>query len=162
MKWNLKEIFEAQKILDNKISTAHNIDSSKIKEKQIIALLVEIGEFANEIQTFKYWKKSKNIDEVKVWEEYADIMHFIASLAIKENLDYNIDSQESEKDLNIIILNLYENISQYWIKGNKNYLKIALSFFLSISEVMNKDQKFIFAEYFKKLDINYKRIVNNY
>ncbi|SYV90319.1 Uncharacterized protein conserved in bacteria, partial [Metamycoplasma alkalescens] len=53
---NLEEIFEAQKILD-KVFAASITKKEKVffDKKIVIALLVELGEFANEVKSFKYW-----------------------------------------------------------------------------------------------------------
>jgi|GEM_PF-2302910 hypothetical protein len=52
---NLTEVFEAQKKLD--LAFANSIEKTEflnIKIKMVIALLVELGEFANEVKLFKY------------------------------------------------------------------------------------------------------------
>lgn len=52
---NLTEVFEAQKKLD--LAFASSIEKTEflnIKIKMVIALLVELGEFANEVKLFKY------------------------------------------------------------------------------------------------------------
>ena len=53
---NFKDIFEAQKKLDE--AFIKSIEDKKqfndFELKKIIALLVELGEFANEVQEFKY------------------------------------------------------------------------------------------------------------
>lgn len=47
--------------------------------KKVLALFVEVGEFANEIKSFKYWKQNKQVDDSKVLEELADIYFFLFS-----------------------------------------------------------------------------------
>lgn len=52
---NLTEVFEAKKKLD--LAFANSIEKTEflnIKIKMVIALLVELGEFANEVKLFKY------------------------------------------------------------------------------------------------------------
>ncbi|CRH45577.1 Uncharacterized protein conserved in bacteria [Mycoplasmopsis arginini] len=52
---NLKEIFESQKKLDKAFSdNISKKDERYFNTKIVIALLVELGEFANEVKAFKY------------------------------------------------------------------------------------------------------------
>jgi len=51
---NFKEIFEMQKALDESIHKTHNVSFEETLDKKVLALLVEVGEFANEIKPFKY------------------------------------------------------------------------------------------------------------
>ena len=68
--------------LDKAVKEAHKMNQD-YSNQMIIALYTEVGEFANEIQSFKYWKKSKNIDQNNLLEEFADGLHFLISFAIK-------------------------------------------------------------------------------
>ena len=86
--WN--KVLEMQKKLDEVIYRNAGITRFPIKETKI-ALLVEIGELANEVQDFKYWKKHKNVDKEKVLEEWADCMHFAASIYNFTNNLINIE-----------------------------------------------------------------------
>lgn len=43
-----------QKALDASIERNHGVDRTKIVYKKVAALLVELGEFANEYAPFKY------------------------------------------------------------------------------------------------------------
>lgn len=61
---NFKDIFEHQKQLDILFTNSmkqrnQEINSKKISMQKVMALIIEIGEFANEIESFKYWKVNK-------------------------------------------------------------------------------------------------------
>ncbi len=51
---NFKKILEMQKALDENIQKTHNVKAEEVVINKIVALVVEVAEFANEIQTFKY------------------------------------------------------------------------------------------------------------
>ena len=52
---NLKVIFEKQIKLDETLhNNVINPNEKNLREKEIIALLVELSEFANEVKLFKY------------------------------------------------------------------------------------------------------------
>lgn len=80
----VREFLKKQKDLD--ILTAEKRDvfppytDANQNGDMLIACLVEIGELANELSFFKYWKKNKNVNMDKVKDEYADVMHFILAL----------------------------------------------------------------------------------
>ncbi|MFT8313196.1 MAG: dUTP diphosphatase [Clostridium sp.] len=76
---DLKKLLDMQKELDKTI-----LDNAGIKEYPLenikLALLVELGELANEWKGFKHWKKHKDINRDKLLEEFADCLSFALSL----------------------------------------------------------------------------------
>ena len=61
----LQKLQSEQKKLDEFIVQKKNItdaDSQKSFIRTKIALLVEIGELANELKTFKHWKSQKEVN----------------------------------------------------------------------------------------------------
>jgi dimeric dUTPase (all-alpha-NTP-PPase superfamily) len=51
---DLKDIFEMQKQLDSNIHNNRNVNYQMIIEEIKLALLVELGELANEVRCFKF------------------------------------------------------------------------------------------------------------
>jgi dimeric dUTPase (all-alpha-NTP-PPase superfamily) len=94
----IKKLQNAQEKLDEFIVKKNNITDIKIKEGFIrtkIALLVEIGELANELETFKHWKKNKkplaekgSTELAKAKEELIDCLHFYLSWANSFGIDF--------------------------------------------------------------------------
>ena len=61
----LEEIFLKNKVLDEKFNEEYNLYDEEIINKNLLELLVEISEFANETKCFKYWtKKTINHDDM--------------------------------------------------------------------------------------------------
>jgi dimeric dUTPase (all-alpha-NTP-PPase superfamily) len=56
---NLKKLFEAQKSLDERIIKEHGLEGQDLLQNKILALLVELGECANEHRGFKHWSKDQ-------------------------------------------------------------------------------------------------------
>lgn len=57
---NLAKLFEMQKELDARILEEHPVQEGEDRlAKKILALLVELGELANEWRGFKYWSKDQ-------------------------------------------------------------------------------------------------------
>lgn len=74
MDW--KKLFDMQKELDTYIETNHNVKQAELLDKKILALLVEVGELANETRCFKFWSKKKPSERDVIIEEYVDGIHF--------------------------------------------------------------------------------------
>lgn len=68
---NLQKLFEMQAKLDADITAKHPVAEGENRlEKKVLALLVELGECANEWRGFKFWSNDqdpKNKVEVKCW-----------------------------------------------------------------------------------------------
>lgn len=65
-------IYEENKILDEIFNKLYDNYSKDIIEKNIVELLVEIGELANETRCFKYWSNKKPSSKEVIIDEYAD------------------------------------------------------------------------------------------
>lgn len=84
---NLDKMLAAQNEFDQLVITSHGIEWSQ-KERlrnTLVALDIELSEFANEAQWFKVWKKDKQINQAKLLEEYIDALHFMLSIANQMN-----------------------------------------------------------------------------
>jgi dimeric dUTPase (all-alpha-NTP-PPase superfamily) len=87
----LQELFNLQDKLDIEImlncaARGMKLTDNEVLNSKIVALHTEISEFAQEVQSFKYWKQNKVQDEYKILEELADIYFFLFS--ITNQLDY--------------------------------------------------------------------------
>jgi len=102
---NLSKLFELQRQLDERIEREHPRQEGEDRlAKKILALLVELGELANEARFFKYWSHdqdprigipSVHYDEIlghdvieyvgpnPLLEEYVDCLHFILSIGLE-------------------------------------------------------------------------------
>lgn len=126
----LTKLYKAQEELDKEIQNNHSITYESTRNKRILALLVEIGEFANTTRTFKFWSlKGREKDEIML-DEFADGLHFLLSLGIDKG--YIVDSIEVE-DNNLSptdnLLETYELVSLYKEQQSlNNYLKMFVSY----------------------------------
>jgi dimeric dUTPase (all-alpha-NTP-PPase superfamily) len=106
---NLKKLFETQKILRDRIDYNKSDRFDKLK----LALLVELGECANEARFFKFWSKDQaprthkarhpymDADDADFYnpllEEYVDSLHFVIELGIE--LEADIEELRKEIEL---------------------------------------------------------------
>lgn len=158
---NFKKIIDKQKELDKAIKNAHSLDIDH-KNEMIIALYVEIGEFANEVQSFKYWKKQKNIILDNMLEEYADGLHFLMSFAIKYNCSDNIEALVLSKDINIQFLQMYKIVYKLSKKITTKTIEKSIAIYLGLAKILNLQDHEIEQAYLRKNKKNFERIKNNY
>lgn len=79
----LSDLLEKQEQLDNYIIKSKKLDL-KPQERlsnTILAMMVEVGEMANEIRCFKHWSSKPASDKSVILEEYIDVLHFFLSIA---------------------------------------------------------------------------------
>lgn len=151
-----------QEVLDNTIHATHNVTPDEIATKRVCALLVELGEFANEIAPFKYWKKNKTITRDKVVEEYVDGIHFLTSLGIYTNASQELEplviSQDQTEQLNAIFL----EVSKLSLTLNKENVEKAYSLYLGMAIILKLPEEEILSYYKNKNRVNFERMENNY
>jgi dimeric dUTPase (all-alpha-NTP-PPase superfamily) len=117
----LKKLQLEQKKLDEFIIQKNNITDSQTTKsftRGKIALLVEIGELANELKTFKHWKKQKEINWEKAKEELIDCLHFYLSWANSFQIDfadYKFQKLTPEPDYNELLLALFSETEAFSI-----------------------------------------------
>ncbi|PEQ01537.1 hypothetical protein CN587_25265 [Bacillus wiedmannii] len=165
---NIQKIFEAQDKLDRKVVEVHGLEGKNLTGDVTQALYTELGELSNEIGFFKYWKKNKKDDKERQYDEWADCMHFMASLGNKYgHVDY-ILSQFLKKDE--VLLNKKDIVSYHlafdaiyklelndeFDYGNAFAVLIVIGLKLGMTfEDMEK-------AYFDKNQVNYDRLASGY
>lgn len=161
----LQEWFSMQKELDRYIEEEHGLQNESLVEKKILALIVEIGELANETRCFKFWSKKPASGSEIILEEFVDGVHFILSIGIElgfaEN-EFSIVSVEGNEDLVQSFLKIYQlvdNLRQSRTAENfehliRQYFILGQSLGFSIDDVQ--------AAYKEKNAVNYKRQQEGY
>ena len=104
----LTPLFALQKQLDEEIAASHQVDYESTFSRRILALLVELGEFANETRCFKYWSYKGPSPKETILDEYADGLHFLLSLGIPLGVsEYKHYFHVTEKDLTKAIVHTF-------------------------------------------------------
>lgn len=163
MHCDLKDLYRKQLELDLEIANNHHINYEVTRHKRILALLVELGEFANTTRTFKFWSNKGMEDKAIVLDEFADGLHFLLSLGIDKNyvVDY-IDVEDDEMNLTDNLLTTYSLCSEY--KSNQtlaNYLLMFSSYLRALFKVGFSWDEAKNA-YYIKLKENHHRQETNY
>lgn len=90
----LNELMTKQAILMDRIKRRSETTGSI--SDNMLALVVELAELANEEQSFKFWKQNKKVVRSKLIEEYVDVLFFWLQLGIL--LDIPADAITKEYD----------------------------------------------------------------
>ncbi|PAK21407.1 hypothetical protein CJJ23_02025 [Mycoplasmopsis agassizii] len=163
IKMNVKKLLTEQNKLDKMILKNAGIASfHDVREKIGFALLVELGELANEVQTFKYWKKNQNIDRKKILEEYSDGIHFLNTYVFNFEAGEEFNPIIFSKDINKQFLEVYKNILIMIEKPDKEIIKLTYELYLGLASLLGISDREIETEYFKKNLVNQNRVKQNY
>jgi dimeric dUTPase (all-alpha-NTP-PPase superfamily) len=161
MKFDLNELKSYQKTLDEAILNKHSLKVEDTIMDRKLALLVELGEFANETRCFKYWSLKESSAKDVLLEEYVDGIHFIVSLANQFDIDLVADFNQVDLTLNELLLNAYKAISLIEV-DNQVHLADLLKWYYAIAFKLGFSQADIIDAYMQKNQINFVRQESDY
>jgi|LAHS01.1.fsa_nt_gb dimeric dUTPase (all-alpha-NTP-PPase superfamily) len=154
----LDELFPLQKGLDEEIQTKHHVSYEDTHYKRILALLVELGEFANETRCFKFWSEKPASEKAVILDEYADGMHFFLSLGLPLGVEtYTHKFKPDQSELTLQILQTYSLVSALLEHYDEKTYARAFGSFLNLLPLLGYTGEEAIAAYKKKLGVNYQR-----
>ncbi|MUK86900.1 dUTPase [Ornithinibacillus sp. L9] len=156
MDWS--SLFSMQKKLDSYIESNHQLENKDVFHDKYLALLVELGELANETRCFKFWSNKPRSSDSVVLEEYVDGIHFILSLGIEKGLYYHSIELENTS---VSETEQFNSIFELCVKFNnnpvqENYDRLFYNYLL-LGQILGFTEVDIQDAYFKKNEINYER-----
>lgn len=160
---DLKEIYKETKELDLLFDKDNPIRSEEIIRKNILALLVEIGELANETRCFKFWSVKPSSSKEVVLEEYIDTLFMILCFSNITEVDLT-EEFPNGYDLDIIdtFTLLYKESSSLNINLNKQEIKKLLVIVLHLGDLLNFSIVDLEEGTKRKSEIIRKRFETNY
>ncbi|QJR44265.1 dUTP diphosphatase [Mycoplasma miroungirhinis] len=159
---DLTRVFNLQKDLDESFAKNISPDENNLKTKIIIALIVEISEFANEVQEFKYWKVHKNINKQALLEEYADGIHFLSSICVRNNVTPFIDPIKLHDNFSMQLSEVYQAATKLFVELTEETLKNVYSLYLGLALTIGLTENEILESFYKKNEINFQRAKDKY
>ena len=158
MRLEVAKLYPLQVELDQRIYTLHDVSRAATLKARQLALLVELGECANETRCFKYWSLQEPAAKEIILEEYGDGIHFLLSLGIDLNdQSQYIETVTAVTDLTTTYLEAFLAINQL-IKDFtlENYLK-AFQAYLNIAVALGFTEADIIEYYLLKNQKNHDR-----
>ncbi|MEI3613758.1 dUTP diphosphatase [Pseudogracilibacillus sp. SO30301A] len=161
MDW--KTLFSMQQDLDNYIAQNHNLNGQDLFEERFLALLVELGELANETRCFKFWSMKDKSDTSVILEEYVDNIHFLLSIGLYKGyefsqIEFSITHSNETKQFNHVFKSC---IQFYNDQTEENYSKMFKDY-LQLANLLGFSEIEIQEAYHKKNEVNYERQEKGY
>ncbi|WP_027063094.1 dUTP diphosphatase [Mesoplasma seiffertii] len=156
---------EKQKVLDNYIAEKWSLlNDDTILKKRMVAFLVELGEYANEERSFKFWSQKPEADLNIQLDEYIDGIHFLISIGNQIGYDFtNYQNTDFGIDNNIdIYLTLINMFSEFIKTRDFETYEDLLNIYFQICEAKMYSEAEIIEAYKQKNAINFQRQDNNY
>lgn len=166
---NIKNIIKMQTDLDKLVFQNNQTNYNKTHFFRKLAILVEIGEFSNELKIFKFWSKNRKIDTTKVLDELVDILHFLLSsliaakstiVKIQVTIPKKGKPEQYNKELTKKIIKFFNQI--VCAANNPTEISKAISQLINIGLTIGFNWKTIENAYIKKNFVNIERQKNNY
>jgi dimeric dUTPase (all-alpha-NTP-PPase superfamily) len=130
--------------------------------EKVLALLVELGELANETRCFKFWSDKPASERKVTLEEYVDCLHFVLSIGLEMDVEL----------INIVPIKKKNVIEQFTVLFNAvTILKIhfapfvynhVFSAFIGLGEMLGFTWEEIENAYLEKNAVNHKRQEESY
>ncbi|KOO46874.1 dUTP diphosphatase [Priestia koreensis] len=160
----LVRLFAMQKELDMHIETTHQLKEENLIQRKVLALLVELGEFANETRCFKFWSVKGASPKETILEEYVDGIHFLLSLGIEFSLhDMDvITSSERGEDVTEQFLKVYDGVLGLRTEPNRQSYVEVFGDYLALGEMLGFTNEDVEDAYMSKNEVNYQRQKEGY
>ncbi len=150
-------LYERQKQLDEYITANHNLQTSDLINHKILALLVEVGELANETRCFKFWSSKAPSSKTVILEEYVDGLHFILSLGLDLGFRFSLEQVGGEYSQLEAFLSVYSSIERFRNRLDNESYQQMFKEFLTLGETLGFNSEEIQKSYHKKNEVNFER-----
>lgn len=162
---NVKLLYQMQKELDSHIESQHNLQSENLIDRKILALLVELGELANETRCFKFWSKRPSSSEQVVLEEFVDGLHFILSLGIAFGFgrdSLHIENKQLGRTAVDQFLEIYKTISSLQHNPTQAIYEKLFIEYIELGQILGFSFEQVMQAYISKNEVNFKRQEQGY
>lgn len=162
---NLEKLFQMQKELDARILAEHPIQKGENRlAKKILALLVELGELANEWREFKYWSNDQK-PRARMLEEYVDALHFILSIGLDIAEPGIVHLRDVDEEKNVIeqFIEVFDRVrGLYFFEYDIFEYESLLAQFIKLGEMLGFTWEEVEEAYFQKNVENHARQERGY
>jgi dimeric dUTPase (all-alpha-NTP-PPase superfamily) len=133
-------------------------------ERLKLALLVEVGEFANEIKSFKAWRKKPEIDWAKAQEELIDCLGYFLGLVgiYKINFPFPIIPGQKDLPFNELLLTFFALTNNLAVEENEQFYNLENAEINEAAKNTYYDWLKIFTEICWKLNIDEQKLLDIY
>lgn len=163
MKWDT--LFSMQQQLDKYILDNQQLRTNHVFNEKYLALLVELGELANETRCFKFWSTKGKSEKTVILEEYVDNIHFLLSLGLEKGYTFSeieVAALEPNLEETAAFNHLYTLCVAFYSEQSKsNYLAL-FEAYLQLGELLGFSEQDLQQAYYDKNEVNYARQQTGY
>jgi dimeric dUTPase (all-alpha-NTP-PPase superfamily) len=161
---NLQRLYEMQRELDEKIESQHSLRKENLVEEKILALLVELGELANETRCFKFWSMKPASEREVILEEYVDGVHFILSLGLTFGFadEFQRGLSVSAESVTGQFNQIYTLISSFKNETSEENFLVLFDAFIELGEMLGYAWEEVERAYLAKNKVNHARQQEGY
>ncbi|WP_345243542.1 dUTP diphosphatase [Pontibacillus salipaludis] len=162
---NWETLFKMQQQLDQRIETEHGLEQEDLFRKKVMALLVELGELANETRCFKFWSTKPPKEDEVILEEYVDGLHFILSLGLEKGYRYARQKGQQEVHqggLTDQFHKVFGEIHLFQESPTDMHYQQLFETFLDLGVKLGFSEQSIQDAYYQKNEVNHQRQEDGY
>jgi len=161
LRWD--DLFERQRELDAYILEQQSLEGQDVFEEKILALLVELGELANETRCFKFWSQKASSDKAVVLEEYVDSIHFLLSIGLEKGYTFSqITLEPANVSETAAFTQVFSSCTAFYHEQTESNYYHLFKQLLQLANVLGFSEKDIIQAYHKKNEVNYERQESGY
>ncbi len=161
---DIQKLLEMQSQLDNYIEKEHGLEEENLFGKKMLALLVEIGELANETRCFKFWSKKPASSKEVILEEFVDGVHFILSLGLEIGVK-QLELKETNytiEDVTEQFMEVYRAANEFMTERSVTHFTNLLRHYFYLGELLGFSHDDVLQAYIQKNEVNYQRQKEGY
>ena len=155
---NWEKLYSMQQQLDAYISDNHKLEGKDLFSERYLALLVELGELANETRCFKFWSNKKRSADAIILDEYVDGVHFLLSIGLEKNYRY------PGNEIKLVEVDETKQFNEIFTKAAifkqdpslEKYIAL-FEAYVALGKLLGYSETAIQEAYFKKNEINFER-----
>jgi dimeric dUTPase (all-alpha-NTP-PPase superfamily) len=147
-----------QRELDNYIESNNNLHNTNVFQEKYLALLVELGELANETRCFKFWSTKPPSEKHIILEEYVDGIHFLLSLGNEIGYQYvKTPLAAGEMTMTQQFNHIFEQCTRFYREPDRTTYEKMMESYLQLGELLGFSGTDIKEAYHEKNKVNYNR-----
>ncbi|GAB3803948.1 dUTP diphosphatase [Virgibacillus kimchii] len=156
MDWSA--LYNMQRELDNFIESNNDLHNKDVFQEKYLALLVELGELANETRCFKFWSSKPPSERNIILEEYVDGIHFLLSLGNEIGHQYKSKPHPAgEITVTKQFNHVFERCVQFYKQPGETAYEDLMESYLQLGELLGFSATDIKKAYHEKNEVNYNR-----
>ncbi|MCP3762512.1 dUTP diphosphatase [Domibacillus sp. A3M-37] len=159
---NIEKLYNMQRGLDEYIKKGHDLKGVDLFDQKVLALLVEIGELANETRCFKFWSKKGPSERNVILEEFVDGVHFILSLGLLTNNRAEPEKEVSAETATVQFLHVMESVHTFQKTKSEGDYGLLLNRYFALGDMLGFSSDEVERAYIAKNEVNYERQQSGY